>query len=84
MHSITRCETCLICGYGTVPSVLCTGDANNRLQVSVSGGVHNDLIKRVMRDIHRTGQEAHQAIQQIMETVYPMFKVSHVLDSSPG
>jgi uridine kinase len=51
-------------------SVTAAGD-----QVSVSGGVHNDLIKRVLRDIHRTGQDPQQAIQQITETVYPMYKV---------
>eukprot|EP00698_Gefionella_okellyi_P020421 TRINITY_DN639_c0_g1_i1.p1 TRINITY_DN639_c0_g1~~TRINITY_DN639_c0_g1_i1.p1 ORF type:complete len:369 (+),score=92.55 TRINITY_DN639_c0_g1_i1:224-1330(+) len=44
------------------------------LRISVSGGVHNDLIKRIMRDINRTGQDPHQAISQITETVYPMYK----------
>ncbi|KAL6043229.1 Uridine-cytidine kinase C [Balamuthia mandrillaris] len=44
------------------------------LSISISGGVHNDLIKRIFRDIQRTGQEPHETIQQITETVYPMFK----------
>ena len=38
-------------------------------------GVHNDLIKRILRDINRTGQNPQEAIQQITETVYPMYKV---------
>lgn len=44
------------------------------LQISISGGVHFDLIKRVFRDIQRTGQKPQEAIQQITETVYPMYK----------
>lgn len=44
------------------------------LAISISGGVHFDLIKRILRDIQRTGQEPHEAIQQITETVYPMYK----------
>lgn len=44
------------------------------LQVSISGGVHFDLIKRIFRDIQRTGQAPQEAIQQITETVYPMYK----------
>ncbi|KMT08358.1 hypothetical protein BVRB_6g140410 isoform A [Beta vulgaris subsp. vulgaris] len=45
------------------------------LRVSVTGGVHNDLVKRVLRDIQRAGQEPEAIIQQISETVYPMYKV---------
>ena len=44
------------------------------LRVSVTGGVHFDLLKRVMRDIHRSGQEPESIIHQISETVYPMYK----------
>nr|XP_043629460.1 inorganic pyrophosphatase TTM2-like [Erigeron canadensis] len=44
------------------------------LRVSVTGGVHFDLVKRVLRDIHRAGQEPEEIIYQISETVYPMYK----------
>uniref|UniRef100_A0A7S0S2Q8 CYTH domain-containing protein n=1 Tax=Chlamydomonas leiostraca TaxID=1034604 RepID=A0A7S0S2Q8_9CHLO len=44
------------------------------LRVSIAGGVHFDLVKRVMRDIHRSGQQPEEIIQQITDTVYPMFK----------
>ncbi|GER46000.1 uridine kinase [Striga asiatica] len=44
------------------------------LRVSVTGGVHFDLVKRVMRDIQRAGQEPEEIIHQISETVYPMYK----------
>ncbi|XP_022776652.1 uridine-cytidine kinase C [Durio zibethinus] len=44
------------------------------LQVSVTGGVHFDLVKRVLRDIQRVGQEPEEIIHQISETVYPMYK----------
>jgi uridine kinase len=44
------------------------------LAISVSGGVHFDLVKRIFRDIQRTGQEPREVIQQITETVYPMYK----------
>ncbi|XP_068637189.1 inorganic pyrophosphatase TTM2-like isoform X1 [Aristolochia californica] len=46
------------------------------LRVSVTGGVHFDLVKRVLRDIQRAGQEPEEIIQQISETVY--FHSSHV------
>lgn len=39
------------------------------LRVSVTGGVHFDLVKRVLRDIQRAGQEPEEIIQQISETV---------------
>lgn len=42
------------------------------LRVSVTGGVHNDLVKRVLRDIQRAGQEPEAIIQQISETVCPL------------
>ncbi|GAB4828978.1 Inorganic pyrophosphatase ttm2 [Ancistrocladus abbreviatus] len=44
------------------------------LRVSVTGGVCVDLVKRVLRDIQRAGQEPEEIIQQIYETVYPMYK----------
>ncbi|KAG2667200.1 hypothetical protein I3760_15G101100 [Carya illinoinensis] len=44
------------------------------LRVSVTGGVHFDLVKRVLRDIQRAGQEPEAIIHQISETVYPMYK----------
>ncbi|XP_071702174.1 inorganic pyrophosphatase TTM2-like isoform X1 [Rutidosis leptorrhynchoides] len=44
------------------------------LRVSVTGGVHFDLVKRVLRDIQRAGQEPEDIIYQISETVYPMYK----------
>eukprot|EP00958_Prasinococcus_capsulatus_P017927 scaffold2058_cov403-Prasinococcus_capsulatus_cf.AAC.10 len=44
------------------------------LRVSVTGGVHMDLVKRVMRDINRSGQNPEAIVQQISETVYPMYK----------
>ncbi|GAB4828972.1 Inorganic pyrophosphatase ttm2 [Ancistrocladus abbreviatus] len=44
------------------------------LRVCVTGGVHVDLVKRVLRDIQRAGQEPEEIIQQISETVYPMYK----------
>lgn len=44
------------------------------LRVAVRGGVHFDLIKRVLRDINRAGQDPEEIIHQISETVYPMYK----------
>ncbi|XP_023762050.1 inorganic pyrophosphatase TTM2 [Lactuca sativa] len=44
------------------------------LRVSVTGGVHFDLVKRVLRDIQRAGQEPEEIIYQISETVYRMYK----------
>ncbi|KAL8161414.1 hypothetical protein V2J09_012903 [Rumex salicifolius] len=44
------------------------------LRVSVTGGVHFDLVKRVLRDIQRAGNQPEEIIQQISETVYPMYK----------
>jgi uridine kinase len=35
------------------------------LRVSVTGGVHFDLIKRVLRDISRSGQGPDEIIQQV-------------------
>ena len=35
------------------------------LRVSVTGGVHLDLVKRVLRDIKRSGQAPEEIIQQV-------------------
>jgi uridine kinase len=35
------------------------------LRVSIAGGVHFDLIKRVLRDISRSGQGPEEIIQQV-------------------
>lgn len=40
------------------------------LRISVTGGVHFDLVKRVLRDIKRADQEPEEIIQQISETVH--------------
>ena len=44
------------------------------LSVSVHGGVHFDLIKRIQRDVARCAQSPQEIIAQISETVFPMFK----------
>lgn len=44
------------------------------LRVSITGGVHFDLVKRVLRDLDRSGQAPEEIIQQISDTVYPMYK----------
>ena len=44
------------------------------LRVAITGGVHFDLIKRVLRDTTRAAQAPEEIIQQISETVYPMYK----------
>lgn len=44
------------------------------LKVSITGGVHFDLVKRVLRDIERSGQTPEDIIQQVSDTVYPMYK----------
>ena len=36
------------------------------LRVSVTGGVHFDLVKRVLRDIKRSGQAPEEIIQQVL------------------
>lgn len=48
------------------------------LRVSVTGGVHLDLVKRVIRDIQRAGQEPEEIIHQISETVHT-FKIFFIL-----
>ena len=44
------------------------------LRVAITGGVHFDLIKRVLRDTTRAAQAPEESIHQISETVYPMYK----------
>ncbi len=46
--------------------------------MSIQGGVHFDLVKRVLRDISRSGQAPEEIIEQISATVYPMYKVRFV------
>lgn len=52
------------------------------LRVSVTGGVHFDLVKRVLRDIQRAGQEPEEIIHQISETVrffsFLLYTVKHL------
>lgn len=33
--------------------------------MSITGGVHFDLVKRVLRDINRSGQAPEEIIQQV-------------------
>ena len=40
------------------------------LRVSVTGGVHFDLVKRVLRDIKRSGQAPEEIIQQVYTTCF--------------
>ncbi|XP_024533969.1 uridine-cytidine kinase C isoform X2 [Selaginella moellendorffii] len=49
------------------------------LRVSITGGVHFDLVKRVLRDINRSGQAPEDIIHQISETV-----ILYVLVNSSG
>lgn len=46
------------------------------LRVSITGGVHFDLVKRVLRDIQRAGQEPEEIIHQISETVLMLLLTS--------
>lgn len=39
------------------------------LRVSITGGVHFDLVKRVLRDINRSGQAPEEIIQQASPAV---------------
>lgn len=54
------------------------------LRVSVTGGVHFDLVKRVLRDIQRADQEPEEIIQQISETVHlsPLTSTSLICDKN--
>ncbi|XP_021286274.1 uridine-cytidine kinase C isoform X2 [Herrania umbratica] len=48
------------------------------LRVSVTGGVHFDLVKRVLRDIQRADQEPEEIIHQISETSTRMVTVDQI------
>ncbi|KAK4373279.1 hypothetical protein RND71_008663 [Anisodus tanguticus] len=48
------------------------------LRVSVNGGVHFDLVKRVLRDIQRAGQEPSEIIHQVSETSSRNLKVEQI------
>ncbi|KAM7267267.1 hypothetical protein ACFE04_009433 [Oxalis oulophora] len=50
------------------------------LRVSVTGGVHFDLVKRVLRDIQRAGQEPEEIIQQISETVFLLILILFMIE----
>ena len=39
------------------------------LRVAITGGIHRDLIKRVLRDVTRSGQAPQEIISQISDTV---------------
>lgn len=41
------------------------------LRVSITGGVHFDLVKRVLRDINRSGQAPEEIIQQVPGSLVP-------------
>ncbi len=37
--------------------------------MSITGGVHFDLVKRVLRDINRSGQAPEEIIQQVFNSI---------------
>ena len=39
-------------------------------------------VKRVLRDIDRSGQQPEEILQQISSTVYPMYKVNCLIEIS--
>ncbi|KAJ4875074.1 Phosphoribulokinase / Uridine kinase family [Raphanus sativus] len=44
------------------------------LRVSVTGGVSSNLVKRVLGDIQRPGQDSQETVRRIFETVYPTYE----------
>ena len=44
------------------------------LKIFVDIAVHGSLIRRILRDVERTGQTEEQILEQYVTTVYPMFK----------
>ena len=53
------------------------------LRVSITGGVHFDLVKRVLRDINRSGQAPEEIIQQVgLCCAMPQQRQSHVVSTS--
>lgn len=51
------------------------------LRISVTGGIHFDLVKRVIRDVQRAGQQPAEIIHQISETVYTFSSSTYLLKS---
>lgn len=45
------------------------------LKVFVEVSVHGSLIRRILRDIQRTGKSEEEILTQYVETVYPMYKL---------
>ena len=45
------------------------------LKIFVDIAVHGSLIRRILRDVERTGQTEEQILEQYVATVYPMFKL---------
>ncbi len=56
--------------------VLCDGIAEELdLKIFVEMSVHGSLIRRLFRDVGRTGQAVSDIFKQYVETVYPMYKL---------
>ncbi len=49
------------------------------LRVSITGGVHFDLVKRVLRDISRSGQAPEEIIQQVISCQRPKLNLGYAL-----
>lgn len=45
------------------------------LKIFVDIAVHGSLLRRILRDVARTGQTEEQILEQYVGTVYPMFKL---------
>jgi len=45
------------------------------LKIFVEIAIHGSLIRRIIRDIKRTGQSKEEIFKQFIETVYPMYKI---------
>lgn len=45
------------------------------LKIFVDIAVHGSLMRRILRDVTRTGQTEEQILEQYVGTVYPMFKL---------
>lgn len=48
------------------------------LRVSITGGVHFDLVKRVLRDINRSGQNPQEIITQVRTRTFAVTAVSGI------
>jgi uridine kinase len=53
------------------------------LRVSISGGVHFDLVKRVMRDIDRSGQQPEDIIHQARSIHWFPYDPVRVVNADP-